>query len=166
METVDNPEPLEDSALSGQLSAIERLVLRVGWLEQRRFARDLADFDLTVPQFAVLRTILRVDWQPTMTDLADAMLLRCATITGIIDRLVRMGLVERHRDPKDRRRVLVQLTAEGCQLVDRVRLARMVRVGETLSHLSPEDASELLRLLGVYLETFGQQFGEGEAHEE
>jgi DNA-binding MarR family transcriptional regulator len=145
------------SDLTRQLPIIERLILRIGWLERRRFARDLDEFGLTVPQFAVLRSIQLRDRWPTMTALADETLLRSATVTGIVDRLAKMGLVQRHRDPDDRRRILVELTETGRHLVEGVRLGRIARVQGTLSHLSPGDAQELLRLLSLYLEALGIQ---------
>ncbi len=151
---------MEDQELSEQLAAIERLMLGVGWLEQRRFARDLAEFGLTVPQFVVLRSILHRDQQSSMSTLADETLQCCATMTGIVDRLVKMGLVTRQRDPLDRRRVFVQLTTSGRAAMDKVRHRRVKRLRETLVHLAPEDAGELLRLLSLYLEAFRQQYEE------
>jgi DNA-binding MarR family transcriptional regulator len=131
---------------------MEQLILRVSWMEQRRFAQQLSDFGLTVPQFFVLRAIRRREQHLTMSKLADETMQRCATITGIVGRLVRMGLVKRKRDKQDRRRVLVELTPRGRKLVDRVRRHRAHRLRETLSRLEPRDARELLRLLKMYLE--------------
>lgn len=139
------------------LTNLERLMLRVGWLEQRRLARDLADFGLTVTQFSVLRSILHQDKQSTMSALADETLLRCATMTGIVDRLARMGLVTRQRDPEDRRRVLVELTSSGREVLQGVRRSRRVRLRGTLVRLSSDDAEELVHLLQLYLEALGEQ---------
>ena len=150
-----------DPDLLQELRDTERLLLRVSWLEQRRFAQDLAQFGLTLPQFVALRAIRR-EKQPTMTTLADETLQRCATMTGIVDRLVKMGLVIRQRDPEDRRRVLVELTATGSELMQRVRLSREQRLRETLAHLPEGDAPELLRLLKLYLQTFREQYEETE----
>ena len=150
-----------DPDLLQELRDTERLLLRVSWLEQRRFAQDLAQFGLTLPQFVALRAIRR-EKQPTMTTLADETLQRCATMTGIVDRLVKMGLVVRQRDPEDRRRVLVELTATGSELMQRVRLSREQRLRETLVHLPDGDAAELLRLLKLYLQTFSEQYEEKE----
>jgi DNA-binding MarR family transcriptional regulator len=143
---------LQDPELAGQLGDMEQLILRVSWMEQRRFAQQLSDFGLTVPQFLVLRSIRRREQHLTMSNLADETLQRCATITGIVGRLVRMGLVRRQRDKQDRRRVLVELTPRGRKLVDEVRRHRAQRLRKTLSRLPPGDARELLRLLKMYLQ--------------
>ncbi len=142
----------QERELAEQVAEMEQLMLRVSWMEQRRFAQQLSEFGLTVPQLFVLRSIWRREQQPTMSALADETLQRCATITGIVGRLVRMDLVKRQRDKDDRRRVLVELTPRGRELVDKVRRFRADRLRETLSHLPPEDARELLRLLKLYLE--------------
>jgi len=149
---------VEDQESVEQLTSIEQLLLRIGWLEQRRFAHDLSNFGLTVPQFFVLRSISLRGQQRTMSALAGDTLHRCATMTGIVDRLVKMGLVTRHRDTSDRRRVLVELTPAGRKVLDKVRRSREKRLHETLARLSPEDAKELLRLLRVYLEAFRLQY--------
>ena len=140
--------PLEEFA------NIEQLVLRVGWLEQRRFAQDLSDFGLTVPQFFVLHSVFSRECECTMSALADDAFRRSATMTGIVDRLLKMGLVTRERDAKDRRRVLVQLTPAGREVLAKVRQGRKDRLRDTLGRLSAPDAMELQRLLKLYLEAF------------
>jgi len=155
----DTPE------LADQIADMERLLLRVSWTEQRRFAQQLGEFGLTVPQFFLLRSIRRMEQNPTMSTLADETLQRCATVTGIVGRLQKMGLVTRQRDERDRRRVLVELTAHGRELVDEVRRFRVRRLSEALSQLPPEDARELLRLLRLYLRAIPDVGGTDEAAE-
>jgi len=162
MNPIQTTDIQEDPHLWEQLASIERLLLRVSWLEQRRFARDLATLGLTVPQFLALRSVLHRGRQPTMTALADETWQRCATLTGIVDRLAKMGLVTRQRDPSDRRRVLVELTPAAQSLLEKARQTRERRLRETLTHLQARDAQELLRLLGLYLEAFGLRYEETE----
>ena len=184
---------MEDGKLSEQLADIEQLILGVSWMEQRRFAQDIADLNLTPPQFFVLRAILahgarpvphetqdapqegvvtvatpskarggvptpKGGGVPTMSALAVDTLQHCATVTGIVDRLEKMGLVTRQRDAGDRRQVLVELTAAGRELLSKIRGNREQRLRETLLRLPEEDASELLRLLRTYLEVFRLQY--------
>jgi DNA-binding MarR family transcriptional regulator len=143
---------LGDQEFTEQLATIEQLILRMSWMEQRRFAQELSDLGLTVPQFFVLRSLMRTEQEPTMSTLADDTLQRCATMTGIVGRLVKLGFVTRRRDPRDRRRVLVELTPAGRDVVERARHCRQQRLYEALRHLPVEDARELLRLLRLYLE--------------
>jgi len=148
---------LEGGDSPRQLPALEPLLLRVGWLEQRRFAQDLAGFGLTLPQFFVLRSIARRSEGSTMSMLAQDTMQHCATMTGIAFRLARMRLITRRRARHDRRQVLVELTPEGRHLLEQVRHSREARLRATLRQLPPPDAAELLRLLHKYLEAFGDQ---------
>jgi DNA-binding MarR family transcriptional regulator len=71
-----------------------------------------------------------------------------ATVKGVIDRLKARGLVELTRHDVDKRRLLVNLTAEGRETVERlIPLAERI-TAETLAPLSPKEAAALLRLLG------------------
>lgn len=132
-------------------------MLRVGWLEQRRFAQDLAGFGLTPSQFFVLSSIAQHGADSTMSMLAHDTLQHCATMTGIVFRLARMKLIAHHRSKHDRRQVLVELTPAGRDLLEQVRHSREARLQATLAHLSSPDAAELLRLLKKYLEVFSAQ---------
>ncbi|HOU22833.1 MAG TPA: MarR family transcriptional regulator [Anaerolineae bacterium] len=112
---------MTDEFTADAVTTIEQLVFQVGWLEQRRFAQDVAGFGLTPAQFFVLRAILGHDSLPTMGTLAYDTLQHCATISGIVDRLEKMGLVVRVRDQQDRRQMLVKLTPAGRDVLARVR---------------------------------------------
>jgi MarR family transcriptional regulator, organic hydroperoxide resistance regulator len=72
---------------------------------------------LSMPRFWVLRR-LSPDQAITMGDLQRQMLLAPATITGLVDALVEMGLVKRSRNEEDRRLVFLNLTPVGKTLVD------------------------------------------------
>lgn len=71
---------------------------------------------LTGPQALVLQELRRLGDVPA-GQLAQQASLSQATLTGILDRLTSKKLVERRRDPLDKRRVLVHLTADGNALV-------------------------------------------------
>jgi DNA-binding MarR family transcriptional regulator len=155
---VEQRSKLESPELSEQLASIGQLLLRVSWLEQRRFAQDLSGLNLTPPQFFILRSILTRGAHPTMSDLALDTLQHCATVTGVVDRLEKMGLVTRQRAAEDRRQVLVELTPAGADLLAQIRASREQRLRETLLRLSEQEATELLRLLRTYLEAFRLQY--------
>lgn len=72
--------------------------------------------NLTAPQLVCLNAL--ADGGPeTVSRLAHHVHLSPSTIVGILDRLERHGLVERHRDSEDRRVVNVTATASGRKLV-------------------------------------------------
>jgi len=152
----------DNRSLLDQVRDLGQMMLSVAMIEQRCFARDLSSLGLTVPQFFVLRSVLLREQGCTMGALADDTLQRCATTTGIVDRLVRMGLVTRRRAVHDRRQVLVELTPAGHEALEKARHTREKRLGQTLAHLSNDEARELLRLLRAYMEAFRAQY-EGES---
>jgi len=53
----------------------------------------------------------------TVSELAERLQLRHHSTVELIDRLVKRGLVERHRDEEDKRRVLVTLTSQGEEIL-------------------------------------------------
>src|SRR5262245_35726426 len=59
----------------------------------------------------------------TVTELGSAIGTRPATVTGILDRLERRGLVSRGTRPGDRRVVLIELTPDGARKADLIRHA-------------------------------------------
>lgn len=68
---------------------------------------------ITVPQAMTLKTIKDQDHACKMSDLAATRFLTPAAATGIVDRLIHLGLVERKFDESDRRVILLALTAHG-----------------------------------------------------
>ncbi len=71
-----------------------------------------AERGITGPQRLVLRIVGRFPGL-SATELADVVRLHPSTITGILQRLVSRGLLERRHDPADRRRVQLRLKAEA-----------------------------------------------------
>jgi len=73
-------------------------------------------YGLTGPQLTVLRELSAHDGT-AVGQVTRAIHLSQATVTGILDRLAKRGLVRRQRSEEDKRRVHVWLTAEGRQLL-------------------------------------------------
>ncbi|REJ75865.1 MAG: MarR family transcriptional regulator [Planctomycetota bacterium] len=83
------------------------------------YSRSLSrEYELTWPQLAALRELERLKKCP-VGRLAAEMYVGAPTVTGIVDRLERNGLVKRIREEDDRRKVLVALTDEGRRLLSR-----------------------------------------------
>ncbi len=97
----------------------------------------LADLGLSAGEINALACIGE---QSTVRDLVTATAQRPSTLTGVLDRLERRGLIERAANPADRRSVLVRLTPDG-----RAHAARVATAYEDLERRLP--AVELRRLL-------------------
>ncbi len=129
-----------------------RLLRLMGAL-RARFARDLARYGLTFPQFMSLCSLERAEGQALrMGDLAAAAHQSAASMTGIVDRLLEQRLVERRPDPTDRRSVIVALAEEGAQVLSRVRADRRHTIEGLLRCLSADEQAQLHTILGKLLE--------------
>jgi len=83
-----------------------------------------------------------------MCELAESARTSQASLTGIVDRLEALGLVERIRSAEDRRVVEVALTTAGLAESANVREQVAERLRALIEPLSAEEARELRRLLG------------------
>ncbi len=85
-----------------------------------RFSEEAAyTADLEPQQHQLLLTIkgLPEGRQATVSELAERLQLRHHSTVELIDRLVKRGFAERHRDEEDQRRVLVNLTPQGEEIL-------------------------------------------------
>lgn len=89
--------------------AILNLMKQVGGKLQKRVRLDTPSQGLTFTQLFVLASLHR-HGQMRMRDLSERLGLTNSTTSGIVDRLVKMGLVSRNRSEQDRRVVYVALT--------------------------------------------------------
>lgn len=130
---------------------LQDMILGLVWHEKRRFSQELADHNMTISQFFTLMAIKSLHPGCTMGQLAEATQQVSATVTGIVDRLVERGWVRRRRAADDRRAVLVELTPDGHQILDRIHQAKREYVQRIWAHLSPEEREQFVIILRRYL---------------
>jgi DNA-binding MarR family transcriptional regulator len=130
--------------------AFRGLVRTIGLLErvmQPQFAR----FGISGSQWAALRTLQRAEMEGLgnlrITDLSERLLIRPPSVTGVVDRLERGGLVARDSSRDDLRTRRVRLTAGGRRLVRQVTVVYAQQVARALGGLRDSDQQELHRLL-------------------
>src|SRR5438876_10981796 len=103
--------------------ALRSLVLVFGQLE-RAMQPYFARFGISGAQWGVLRNLQRAEAEGLpglrLTDLSERLLIRPPSVTGVVDRLERGGLVERGGSLTDLRTKRVSLTPRGRQLVEDV----------------------------------------------
>jgi DNA-binding MarR family transcriptional regulator len=118
-------------------------VARIG---HRALGAALAEHDLRLPHFAVLAGLS--DFGPlAQHDLADCLGLQRPHLVGYIDLLQRQGLVQRERDPQDRRRQRVALTPAGTRLVRQLTKVAGTSQDDLLVGLSEAERDTLTALL-------------------
>jgi hypothetical protein len=84
----------------------------------------------------------------TLGELSQRMMVSNGNVTGLVERLVRTGLIRRKPSPKDRRSQIVSLTAEGRASTSAPWRMNAEWVGEIFGRLSAGDIEALMALLG------------------
>ena len=114
----------------------------------RREMRAAAAPTLTVPQ---MRALLFVGRHPAtnLSALAEHLGIGLTGASGLVDRLVRDGLVQRETDPAERRRIRLTVTAAGQARRDHALSAAREDMTARLAGLSPDELSMLSDALGI-----------------
>ncbi|HEX6522156.1 MAG TPA: MarR family transcriptional regulator [Streptosporangiaceae bacterium] len=111
--------------------------------------------ETTIAQYRAL-VVLASRGPQRMTDLAGALDVAPSTAGRMCDRLVRKGLIRRHRARADRRAVLVSITAAGRQVVDQATARRRELIAGILAMLSPEQQRAAAEALRAFAEATGE----------
>lgn len=110
---------------------------------------------VTVPQLRVMMMIA-TRGAMNLAAVADALQVNPSNASRLVDRLLRIGLVDRREAPTDRRNVALTLTADGQALIDGVIRHRRNAIRRALRQMTPERRD----LLATVLEDFATAAGE------
>jgi DNA-binding MarR family transcriptional regulator len=144
-------QPGQQGAAAGPDGLVDALA-QAAFTTMAVLTKAAADHDLSLTQLRVL-AILR-DRRLRMTALADYLGLEKSTMSGLVERAERRGLVERAPSPADGRAVDVFLSPAGAELAQRLH-ARIVRsLSPMTGQLAPAEQRRLQalleRLLGLH----------------
>ena len=137
---------MTDRDVSADKDALIARVMDAQLRLQRLFAQDrsnpLFTSNLTMSQLKTL-FVLRYRGPSGGQELARAMGVSLATMTGIVDRLVAQALVSRHEDPHDRRVRRVQLSPHGHEVTEGIITAGAEHQRRLMQRLDVADLSVL-----------------------
>jgi MarR family transcriptional regulator, organic hydroperoxide resistance regulator len=134
------------TAISRDAQAVLEAILYL-YTESRRLTKELArGAQLTGPQLTVLKGLEQIG-PLSLTELSERIRAQNSTVTGIIDRMEREGLVIRERLKTDRRVVEIRLTEKGRAIAEQVPIAPMEMFRDALGTFSAVEMKEFLRLL-------------------
>jgi DNA-binding MarR family transcriptional regulator len=137
-------------------SASDHLALRL-WLrllactnlvERELRARLRLRFQGSLPRFDLMAQLERHPDGLKMRELSQRLMVTGGNVTGLTDRLVSEGLVERREDAADRRAFTVHLTEEGLRQFREMAREHEAWVAELMGGLSEAEQQALLELLG------------------
>jgi DNA-binding MarR family transcriptional regulator len=138
------PDPAAQPTAPGRDDLIDALV-RTSFATMAVLTKVAAEHDLSLTQLRVL-AILR-DRRAQMSELADYLGLDKSTISGLVDRAEKRGLLRRAANPLDGRGVDVFLTAAGSELAARGADQIARSLSPLTSALTPAEARRLTALL-------------------
>jgi DNA-binding MarR family transcriptional regulator len=136
---------VEVATAPGAITLLQRLSKTV----YRRVPEEL--LGMRMRQFVVLSYLAEKDGVPQQ-DLAEVLCMDANNLVILLNEVESLGFAERHRDPSDRRRHIVWLTAEGRAALQRAEKARETVEDDVLRALDAEERQTLRRLLAKALE--------------
>jgi DNA-binding MarR family transcriptional regulator len=110
------------------------------------------NFDINAMQFGMVRALYHHAY--TLSELSKMFVLDPSTLVPVVDSLEEKGLVQRGRDPNDRRRSPLHLTEKGIALFEKVaQFPEDSKLGKSFVQLGEEKTVQLLELLRELVQT-------------
>lgn len=126
--------PVEDEILDHYASLMRHVA--------DRHAAEFLAVDVTMSQAKVLY-VASVRPGIGMSALAAELGVGLSAVSGLVERLVASGYLERREEPSDRRQQLVALTAAGANAIDRLRELRAGLMRQLMAGLDPSELASL-----------------------
>jgi MarR family transcriptional regulator, lower aerobic nicotinate degradation pathway regulator len=142
IETKPFPQRFPEELVSSALFLLKRL----GMTAKERSLTAYNEAGLHPYHHAIL-AVLDEGSLATQGAIADTLGYDKGQLVGLLDELEDADLVERRRDPDDRRRQLVRMTASGRKTLERLRRLSSQLEGEFLASLSDDERAQLHTLL-------------------
>jgi len=131
-------------------SAFRALIRTFGLLE-RVMTPYFAAFGISGAQWGALRCLYRAQQENqesvTVTELSQRLLIRPPSVTGVVDRLVRDGLVSREAKATDMRVRQIRLTNKGRQIVEQVLQGHAGQIRRVMGGLTEAQQMQMHQLL-------------------
>lgn len=131
---------------AAETSACGLMFVRLAHVSRARLTEALEGMGLRPADFAVLHHLAEAGTS-TQLQLARALRIHPSNLVAMLDGLEAAGLLERTRDPADRRRHAVALTAAGARRLEAAQAAARQAEQELLEPLDPAERAELEGLL-------------------
>ncbi len=131
-EPADDPTPVMDALVQVSFAVVDLL------------SRSAAEFDLSVTQLRLIG-ILR-DRSPSMAALANYLGLDRSSVSGLIDRAERRGLVARRTSEDDARVTLIDLAPVGRDVSERLGATVSARIERLIEDVAPRERAGFVRM--------------------
>ena len=105
-------------------------------------------FDVTLPRFDLMAQLDKVPEGMTLSDVSKRMMVSNGNVTGLVERLVESGHLDRRTSDADRRVQVIRLTKAGRAEFRKMAAEHELWIADVFGDLTPKDVRELMRLLG------------------
>ena len=123
---------------------IHQIILAGHWITEQ-VSKELKEFDVTEPQYNVLRSLKVANGEPlTVQKLQAQMVQKSSNITRIIDKLIKKNCVERKECPTNRRKMDITITENGLKLL-KILDAKVMELHKPLMSNLTEKELEVLK---------------------
>jgi DNA-binding MarR family transcriptional regulator len=140
------PPPPSAADSRAEVDSIVETIIYL-YTESRRLTKGMArEVGLTGPQLTVIKLLETFD-NLSLSSLSERIRAQNSTVTGIIDRMEREGLVRRERSTVDRRVIHIRLSDKGQKLARQIQVEPMEIFREALASLTQADLRDLLRIM-------------------
>ena len=112
------------------------------------FKEELDAFEMTPPQFAIMAFLWKQDGM-TQVELSEKSQVDRTTTGGLIDRLEKLGMVERQPHPQDRRANQIRLTPKGKEMEGPLTEKAKQVTAVFTAGLGQKDHDKLVKMLGI-----------------
>ena len=113
--------------------------------EVRRRLRDR--FHVTLPRFDLMAQLDKAPEGMTLSDISKRMMVSNGNVTGLVERLVESGHLDRRTSDQDRRVQVIRLTRAGRAEFRKMAAENATWIADIFSDITPKDVRELMRLL-------------------
>lgn len=124
-----------------------RLLTCTTLIEGEIRSRLRESFNVTLPRFDLMAQLDKAQNGMTLGELSQRMMVSNGNVTGLVERLVSLNLVERKPAPNDRRAMIVTLTAEGRRTFRSLARTHEGWIADIFADLSQTEMETLMKLL-------------------
>lgn len=138
-----------EAQIGGSTETLADLLAQAAFVVMGELSRIGAEHELSLTQLRVLG-ILR-DRRPRMAELADFLGLERSTMSGLVDRAEKRGLLRRDKSAEDGRAIDVMMTVTGLELAERIRAELHRALEPAMARLEAPERRAAMQLLGRML---------------
>lgn len=124
-----------------------RLLTCTTLIEGEIRSRLRAQFDVTLPRFDLMAQLDKTPDGMTLSDVSKRMMVSNGNVTGLVERLVDSGHVDRRTSLEDRRVQVIRLTRQGRAEFRKMAAEHEAWIADIFGDLGAKDVGDLMRLL-------------------